>query len=83
MNSPTQTFVNTWVERVDCSTGLPCGVLRDFIQQLSTMPLHTPGLNEREAVGIAAGKFATRASLDGHPPDDSRAGGVGLINRPN
>lgn len=57
MNSPTQTFVNTWVERVDCSTGLPCGVLRDFIQQLSTMPLHTPGLNEREAVGIAAGMW--------------------------
>lgn len=56
-DGPVKWFIQSWASRIDCSTGVPCGVLRHFIHQLSQMPLHTPGLNEREAVGIAAGMW--------------------------
>ena len=44
---------------IDFATGVPCGVLRKFIQVFSSNPriLHIPAFNEREAVGIAAGAY--------------------------
>ena len=57
LDGPIARFIRSWASQTDCSTGVPCGVLRHFIFQLSQMPLHTPGLNEREAVGIAAGMW--------------------------
>ena len=56
-DGPTFKFIQSWASQTDCSTGVPCGVLRHFIHTLSEKPLHTPALNEREAVGIAAGMW--------------------------
>ncbi len=50
-------FIKSWGTNVSGSSGVPCGVLRHFIHALGQMPVHIPGLNEREAVGIAAGMW--------------------------
>lgn len=44
---------------IDFATGVPCGVLRHFIVNFDNDPniTHIPSLNEREAIGIAAGTW--------------------------
>jgi len=66
MNKKTQemnvvTKISEIIERIgiNFATGIPCGVLREFIQAVTLNPriLHIPALNEREAVGLAAGAY--------------------------